>query len=69
MDKQTQDQYNRSLQQDYIKMRNAGNELAIASLRVINDYDGIHRLAQAVSIWASVVATSGGRSYLEEGKG
>jgi len=32
-----------------------------AALRVVRDYDGVHRLALAVSAWAKVLADQGGR--------
>ena len=32
-----------------------------AALRVVRDYDGVHRLALAVSAWAQVLADQGGR--------
>jgi len=46
-------------------MRVAGNNLAIAALRVINNYDGLHRLSLAVSEWATVIANEGGRPHNE----
>lgn len=42
-------------------MRKAGNELAIAAMRVVNEYDGVHRLALAVSEWSKVIANEGKR--------
>ena len=42
-------------------MRMAGRDLATAALRVVRDYDGVHRLALAVSAWAQVLADQGGR--------
>ena len=42
-------------------MRMAGCDLATAALRVVRDYDGVHRLALAVSAWAQVLADQGGR--------
>jgi len=51
----------RQLVNDNNKMRKAGNNLAEASIRVIRDYDGIHRLALAVSEWAITIANEGKR--------
>lgn len=48
---------------DNKKMREAGCELAEASMRVIREYDGIHRLSLAVSKWTKVIADEGYRSY------
>ena len=42
-------------------MRMAGCDLATAALRVVRDYDGVHRLALAVSVWMQVLANQGGR--------
>lgn len=47
--------------EDANAMRKAGNELAIASIRVAKDYDGIHRLMLAVSKWCAVIADEGKR--------
>ena len=46
---------------DNNKMRKAGNNLAEMAIRVIRDYDGIHRLALAVSDWTKVIANEGNR--------
>jgi hypothetical protein len=43
------------------RLRSAGAALAIAALRVVDTYDGVHRLALAVSEWTRVVADEGGR--------
>jgi hypothetical protein len=50
------------LQTDNIKMREAGCNLAEAALNVIKEYDGLHRLALAVSEWSKVIAEEGGRN-------
>ena len=42
-------------------MRMAGCDLATAALRVMRDYDGVHRLFLAVSALAKVLADEGGR--------
>jgi len=46
---------------DNKRMRKAGNNLAEAAIRVIRDYDGVHRLAVAVSEWTMVIANEGKR--------
>lgn len=51
---------------DCKRMRKAGNNLAIAALHVIRDYDGVHRLSLAVSEWAKAVADEGGRPHGEK---
>jgi hypothetical protein len=43
------------------KMRDAGCALAEAAMRVVRDYDGVHRLAAAVAHWMEVLANEGGR--------
>jgi len=50
------------LAKDNSSLREAGCDLAEAALRVIRDYDGIHRLAQAASQWMKALAEQGGRS-------
>lgn len=52
------------IQRDNTKMREAGCELAIASMKVIKDYDGIHRLSLAVKDWCEVLANEGNRKLL-----
>jgi hypothetical protein len=52
---------NRMLVADNARMRKAGCNLAEAAIRVIRDYDGIHRLSLAVSEWAKAVANEGNR--------
>lgn len=46
---------------DNQRMRRAGCKLAEAAIRVIDTYDGVHRLALAVSEWCNAVAAEGGR--------
>ena len=46
---------------DNRRLRQAGCALAEASLHVISEHDGLHRLALAVSVWAKAVADEGGR--------
>ena len=60
--------YNEALIHDNHLMRAAGNELAIAALEVIKNYDGTHRLALAVSEWAKVVANESGRGKDGDGQ-
>jgi hypothetical protein len=52
---------NDMLMEDNQRMRRAGTKLAQASLHVINECDGLHRLALAVAEWAGAVANEGGR--------
>lgn len=53
---------------NHARMREAGNNLAIAALRVVNDYDGCHRLALAVADWSKAVADEGGRAHSPNGR-
>lgn len=53
------------LTRDNSAMRLAGCDLAEAALRVIRDYDGLHRLALAVAGWANALANEGGRDAAE----
>lgn len=46
---------------DNRKLRRAGCKLALAAIRVVNEYDGCHRLALAVSEWTATIANEGGR--------
>jgi len=46
---------------DQAKMRKAGGQLAEAAIRVIHDYDGLHRLSLAVAAWAECIASEGDR--------
>ena len=43
------------------RLRISGCKLAEAALRVAREYDGVHRLLLAVSVWAKTVADEGGR--------
>jgi tellurite resistance protein len=58
----------RMLEKDNKRMREAGNNLAIAAMRVIRDYDGIHRLSLAVAEWNKAIADEGGRADTVERK-
>lgn len=46
---------------DNARMRKAGCALAEAALRVISEYDGVHRLSLAVAEWSTAVANEGHR--------
>src|SRR5690606_9512549 len=50
--------------EDNRAMREAGCELAEAAIRVVQEYDGCHRLMMAVSKWATAIANEGGRKKL-----
>lgn len=50
------------LRTDNSKMRTAGCNMAIAGMRVVSEYDGCHRLANAISKWEKVIAEEGGRN-------
>lgn len=53
------------LARDNKRMREAGCKLAKASLHVIREYDGLHRLSLAVAEWATAIASEGDRPHLE----
>ena len=53
---------------DMTNMRRAGGDLAIAAMRVIVHYDGLHRLAEAVANWMTTIAREGGRAKAKEEK-
>lgn len=48
---------------DHARMRLAGGRLAEAAVRVIHDYDGLHRLSLAVAGWAEAIAAEGDRGH------
>lgn len=48
---------------DHKRMRLAGGILAEAAIRVIHDYDGLHRLSLAVAGWAEAIAAEGDRPH------
>ena len=50
------------LSDDNARMRKAGSNLAMASMRVVRDYDGIHRLSLAIADWSRAVADEGNRA-------
>jgi len=43
------------------QLRIAGCKMAEAALRVVREYDGLHRLMLAVSEWSKAIADEGGR--------
>ena len=49
---------------DNRRLREAGCELAEASMRVAKTYDGVHRLMIASSKWAMAIANEGERGRL-----
>lgn len=51
------------LARDNSALRAAGGRLAKASLHVIHNYDGLHRLALAVAEWSQTIADEGGRPH------
>lgn len=59
-------EYIRYINHEYHCLRVAGMDLAIAAMRVIRDYDGIHRLSLAVAEWNKAVAGEGRRTSSEK---
>ena len=55
-----------ALQADNAALKKAGSELAAAALRVVSDYDGLHRLMLATAAWAKAIADEGGRGTLHQ---
>lgn len=53
------------LVEENARLRDAGSQMAIAALRVATEYDGIHRLMLAVSVWAKAMADEHGRGAKE----
>lgn len=49
------------LKEDNARLKKAGSDLAAAALRVVTDYDGLHRLMLATAGWAKALADEGGR--------
>lgn len=49
------------LETENARLRQAGTDMARAALRVIVEYDGLHRLAMEVSEWCKVLGTEHGR--------
>ena len=56
------------LTEDNVRMRRAGHDLAEAAVRVVRDYDGLHRLSLAVAAWMTAVANEGGRPHDREAR-
>lgn len=44
-------------------LRSAGCDLAAAAVRVVQTYDGVHRLALAVAAWMQALGNEGGRPH------
>jgi hypothetical protein len=53
---------------DIARYKSAGDALAIAAMRVVTDYDGLHRLRLAVAEWNNACANEGNRD-IRHGKG
>jgi hypothetical protein len=51
------------LTRDNQRMRRAGCALAEASMRVVREADGLHRLSLAVADWARAIADEGDRPH------
>lgn len=51
------------MSRDNARMRLAGGRLAEAAIRVIHDYDGLHRLSLAVAAWSEAIAAEGDRPH------
>jgi len=60
--KDVDNQISRMLTEDNKKLKNAGFKLANAASRVVQDYDGVHRLSLALSEWYLAIANQGGRN-------
>ena len=56
------------LAEENARLREAGSQLAIAAMRVATEYDGVHRLMLAVSVWAKAMADEHGRGVKDEVK-
>lgn len=54
------------LSEENARLREAGAQLAIAAMRVATEYDGVHRLMLAVSVWAKAMADEHGRGVKDE---
>jgi len=50
------------LAKDNKALKEAGCKMAQAALRVVHEYDGVHRLQLTVSEWAKTIANEGGRA-------
>ena len=61
MDDQVEAKLVEMLVKDNKSLRDAGCKLAEASIRVINERDGLHRLSLAVAEWCKAMANEGGR--------
>lgn len=54
--------------EDASALRLAGGQLATAAQHVVHHYDGIHRLALAISRWNQTIADEGGRGDQHKGE-
>jgi len=52
------------LQNDNRKLLDAGHNLAEAAVRVVKDYDGVHRLSLALSDWYCAIGNQGNRDEI-----
>ena len=50
------------LAKDNKALKEAGCKMAQAALRVVHEYDGVHRLQLTVSAWSKALADEGGRA-------
>jgi hypothetical protein len=55
----------RVLSDENRRLREAGAQMAVAALRVATEYDGVHRLMLAVSVWAKAMADEHGRGEVK----
>ena len=62
MDKEVEQNFIELLNTENSKLKIAGCEMAEAAIRIIKDYDGVHRLSLAVSNWFKVMADENNRS-------
>ena len=56
------------LSEENARLRRAGSELSVAAIRVATEYDGLHRLMLAVSVWAKAMADENGRGGKSDGR-
>jgi hypothetical protein len=54
------------LVRDNNAMKDAGSALAAAAARVVQEYDGVHRLSLAAAKWHKAVANEGGRGTVHQ---
>jgi hypothetical protein len=56
----------RMLERDNKKLREAGMALSKAAIHVVENYDGLHRLANAIAGWYIAISNQGDRDKSEE---